>query len=692
MGKLRFTLSNILLYVALIASCLILEDVGFLSTNPTGRLSEPLFFMFFALAMGGYLSYFLIEHIKNKATLDYALVAILMLAFMGGCIGTWTFQSVSFDGIKHFEYSITNWDRVIQTLALMVYCISVYSILFYFSKNHPSFRKIKIIYVIIIAICLFATIYSWIFEFDKILQNLTQEGKAADFSSIFWNSNMLGGMLLIGIYACFALNYFKKNIINYIIILYLAFFICITASLTALGVMVGSLFIYFLVEIIFIIRKHQKRGLWLLALYISILVSAVVIFACALNYDMGGLSSFAKYIYFNLSGASFGDLNERTFTWGNSISFIGEHPVNLVFGLGFRNSNHVIGGFWYAYTEKPFTWFSAHSGYLQGLMNFGIIGITFLTLFLVYYFYCFFKVIKRDPRFALIYITIGLALLGYAVMESIMFLGTGTLGFLLAAFFYLPMINKHKHYVHKELGNDAIKMKKPPEMSSSSISKSLAKLFMGFIAVTVCLFVFPFFRENIHTQYLLINIIVLLVFCALFVPFIIASISKRHNGKVAALLCSINFIVVSAPIVYLALRYYFHSDYFARGAEWLFIVFVALILIGESLIFGFAKGMKFKDYRATLIGLSKNSFMGLVGAGLITLVTYFVLDYLELGAPMTYILFGAITLVSYYLASYLVPFKDQKEFIKEYNDSLIYSMKMDVLKDRLGDYNEKRRD
>lgn len=692
MGKLKFTLSNILLYVALIATCLILEDVGFLSTNPTGPLSNAHFFMFFTLAMGCYLSYFLIEHIKNKVTLDYVLASILLIAFAGGCFAIWQFSGVSLDGVHHFEYNVTNWDKVMQTLSLMVYLVSVYSILFYFNKNHPSIRKIKVVYFIIVIFCLLSTIYSWIRETDKIIYNLTASGRPVDVKSLFWNPNMFSLMLLLGIFSCFGLNYYKKNVLSYISMFYLGFFVCVVASLTAVAVMFASLSLYFLIEIIFTIRKRRARGLAFLTIYLFIMCSLVVLLACGLNYNLGGLSSFLRFLYLNFAQAQYDTLSLRTFTWSSSIAYIGEHPMNLIFGFGFRNSNHIIGGFWNAYRGVPFTTLSAHSGYIQALMNFGILGVLFLFLFVVYYLYCFIRLIKKDARFAFIFVLMGFALFGYAVMESLMFLGTGTMGLLIAAFFYLPIMNKWKHYKHPRLGDDVIEVNKPKPMPSSSISKSLAKLFMALIAVTAAMFIFPLFRENRHGMYLLVNIIVLLFICALFVPFIISCIAKNHSRKAAAILSTVNFLIVASPVVYLALRYYFHRTWFASGAEWMLPVMVILILVGEALIFGVGKRMKFRHYLSTLVGMSKNSFMGLAGVGIIVVCSYVAINYLDLVSPISYILYAAITLVAFYLSSYLVPFKDQKAFINSYNEPLLYSLKLEVLKDRLGDYNEKRRD
>ena len=153
-----------------------------------------------------------------------------------------------------------------------------------------------------------------------------------------------------------------------------------------------------------------------------------------------------------------------------------------------------------------------------------------------------------------------------------------------------------------------------------------------------------------------------------------------------------NFLIVASPVVYLALRYYLHHTWFASGAEWILPVMVILILVGEALIFGVGKRMKFRHYLSTLVGMSKNSFMGLIGVAIIVVAGYFTISYLDIKTPLTYIIYPVIALVAFYLASYLVPFKDQKAFINSYNESLLYSLKLEVLKDRLGDYNEKRRD
>ena len=451
-------------------------------------------------------------------------------------------------------------------------------------------------------------------------------------------------------------------------------------------------FIYFLVEISFTIRRHRKRGLFALAAYLTILVAIVVLIACSLNYDMGRFSLFWESIYKYFSLANYANLSNRTFIWDSTINFLKENPMSFVFGVGFKNSYSLVGGMLTAYKGQDFAPLSTHNGYLQVLLNFGIIGIVIYGLFFVYYLYCLCRLMKKDPRFALIYGLIGFAILGHGVMESTIYFNSNTMGILIGAFFYLPVANKWKHYRHRNLGDDVIEVSKPLPIESRLITKSLSKAFMGLIAVTCGLFIFPLFRDNRDLMYLLINIIVVLVICLFTIPFIISSISKNHSRKLALFLCTLNFVLVSAPFVYLGLRYYYHYDWYASGAEWVIPTLLVITLVGEAIIFGVAKRQTGKDYLSTLVGMSKNSFMGLIGAIAIIVPSYFILGYLDLESQMTYIIYPVIVLLAYYLASYLIPFKDQRKYLDSYNESLLYSMKMDVLKDRLGDFNEKRRD
>ena len=233
MGKLKFTLSNILFWLAIGASCLLLENVAFLSSNLHNGLNSSLFFMLFTMAMVGYISFFVIEHIKNKVSIDFLLYGVFAAAIAGGMVAIWTFTDIHMvngDDTRTFDYALTNWDKITQTLSFIVFIFTVYSIVFFFNKNYPSIRKVRVIFVIIALVCYAASIYSLVAEIDKIVYNLSMPLDTKELVSIFWNTKMFCGTLLMGILACIGLNYFKKNVFSYISILFFEVMIRFCAS------------------------------------------------------------------------------------------------------------------------------------------------------------------------------------------------------------------------------------------------------------------------------------------------------------------------------------------------------------------------------------------------------------------------------------------------------------------------------
>ena len=697
MGKLKFTLSNIFYWLGLIASCLLLENVAFLSSSPEGGLNDTHFFMLLVLGLVSYLAYFIFDHIRNKSSVDFFLLGVLSLAFGCGLIAIWTFKSVSFiseNPAFNFNYSQDIWDQSKHSLSLLVFIVTLYATLFFFNKNYPSIRKLRVIFLIILAICYFAIIYSFIAEWDAYVYNLTVlPPRPLPTKSIFWNENMFSCMLLMGIASSIGLNIYKKNALSYISIAVLIIDIILVGSLTAIVVGLATLLIYFLVEIILTISKKQGLGVFFLSLYLTFIAAAVVVYACALRFDMGTFSSLCTYLHNNLREADYATLTFRTFTWGETFKYLGDNPLSLLFGVGFRNANHVIGGFWYAYRQMPSMGvLSAHSGYIQILMNFGIVGLLLYFGLLVYFIYSFIRLLKTDTRFALLYFIIAACFFAYGVMESVLFFIPNTLGILVGIVFFLPMINKWKHTKHKELGDQAIEVEEPKVMEPSLITKSVAKVIMSLIALGASFFIFPIALENETIKYILINGIVILVICLFTLPIIISSFSVKRSRKAFIANCSINLTLVGFGFTYLILTQFRNSLHVSGDAKWIYPVILIIILVGEAIIIPVAKRITFKDYLQTFVGASKNSFMGLIGVGAVILIGYFMIDRIDTLSPLTYIIYPAIVLLFYYLFSYFVPFKDTVAIINHYNQIEVHSLKRDVLFDRLGNYNEKRKD
>ena len=699
MGKLKFTFSNILFWLSLVASCLLLENVAFLSSSPKGGLNDTHFFMLFVLIMVGYLAYFVIDHVKNKSTMDFFLLGVLSIAFACGMLAIWTTKEVDLAGFEpeyNYVYTQDIWQQSKHSLSLLVFFTTLYATLFFFNKNYPSCRKIKVMFIILIAICYISIVYSLIVDINSYIYNITyMPAHPQPAPSLFWNSNMFSGMLLMGIASSIGLNIYKKNPLSYISIIAFMVMIIFVGSLTCIITALATVLLYFLIEIILLMRKNTKRALTLFAIYLLIIVGAIVLYASALVFNMGMFSNLCTYLHRCLRGADYSTLTLRTFTWGSTIDFLGKNPVNLLFGVGFRNSFSITGGFWYAYRGAIFDGaisLSSHSGYIQVLMDFGIVGVVLYFAFIVYFFYSVIRLMRAHLRFALLSAIMGACLIAYGVMESVLCFLPNTQGILVGLVFFLPVINKWKHTKHEELGDNVLNVEKPAPMDPSLLTKAVAKVFMGLMAVTASFFVFPYFLDNEHLKYLLINIIAVLFVCLLTLPSIISSMSIRHSRGAFIANVTINLALVFGSFATLIYFYLWNALYENSDAIWVYPILLSIILVGELFIFSVGKKRTARDYLDTLIGASKNSFMGLVGVAGISVGAYFLLDRMDIISPLTLIIYPVLGLLFYYLFSYIVPFKDSKAIVNHYNDIALYSLKKDVLKDRLGVYNEERKD
>ena len=690
MGKLKFTLSNIFFWLGLVASCLVFENVSFLSSNTKG-LSDTYFYMLFAFAGLCYLAYFVFDHIFNHSKFDYFLLGALGLGLTSGIIGIWCIQDFSITGIGTYSFTITDWERIRQCFSLLLFIITIYAILFTFNKNYPSFRKIWIPLVVVIAICYASIIYSLCTEMDKYVHNLNSQGIGmTSITSFFWNANMYCGMLVMGVVASIGLNYFKKNALSYISIFGFLVMNVLVGSLTSIAVSATAVLIYFLIEIIFTLKKNVKKGIIALAIYLTVIVAFVITFGSALSYDLGQFSGFCKCLFANFRGAEYPTLHLRTFTWGCTADYLKDNPLQLMFGVGFNNSGSIVGGFWKAYRGNDVGLFSTHSGYMQILVNFGVIGLSVYALFIFYYLYCFIRLVKKDARFAFLYILIGVAMFAYAVMESVILFNPNAQGIIVGILFYLPMVNKYKHLKHTTLGDDTILVEKPQIMDMELLGKSLARVFMGLIAAAVGFYIFPFIRENETLRYMVLNVVVALIIGLIFIPFIISSLTKVKNRASFYTLASMNMLLIGALTIGLTYRYYAYPGLMNENARWVVVILLLIVLVFELLLSFIYTKRTFVDYLKCYIGASKLSFMGLIGAAVVIVCVYNYLPQIELN-PMILIIYPISVITMFYIFSYIIPFKDSREIFSHYNLLAIYSLKMEVIKDRLEAIDEKRR-
>ena len=129
MGKLKFTLSNIFLWVGILVSCVLLENTSFLTPVQNAPLADSYFYMLFGIGLFAYAVLFIFEHIRNKTKVDIVLLVGLTIFFICGSLAIWLFKDTT---IKDIEVAIDTPTKIRYNICLLMFVLTIYSIFFIF--------------------------------------------------------------------------------------------------------------------------------------------------------------------------------------------------------------------------------------------------------------------------------------------------------------------------------------------------------------------------------------------------------------------------------------------------------------------------------------------------------------------------------------------------------------------------------
>ena len=687
MGKLKFTFTNIFFWVGVICSILIFENITFFTqSDPTEPISlnmeEPYFFILFTIAAVCYFFLFLYETIYNRTKTNFVLL-FFMLGLLGcGIAGIMLYDGMTFDNGSP-AIVIDQWSKMKHIMSFVLYIATVYSLVFYFTKNHPSLKRFRLIFFAVIAVTYFFVIYSIVTEYSKyeIIANADDPSTVSGYhvQSLFLNSNMFAGFLLMGICASIGLNFYKKNPLSYISIIGFAIIQVFACSLTNIIISLSVVFLYFLMEIIVSFRKKSKWSFLKLFLMLSISITVVLLFVMCQTFDVKGLSPLFRFVYREMRDSDYNSFTGRSIIWNYTLYASNRSLTTLFLGYGFRNSEYITGGLMGVDDFR----ISSHNGYLQTLLNFGIVGILILALFFGYYFYCLVRLFRRDTRFALLFMVIGVAYFALAVTESIIAFAPSAQGILIGALFYLPVINRWVHFKKKFAGDSVIAEHSAPELLEPKLMvRATASFVLSLICVVCCFFMFEEMRTNQTIYHTLLNALIALGILFLTLPYLFGVFSlKKSLTRLITSLVIYGFTLAAISSVLISLKYIPGVD-IGPSSLWLTPVVLLTYSVTYMIIASVILGGSFKLYLNTFVCF-KTSLGSLIGAAAFITSLNFALPYLDATAPIMMGLVALGMLVYFYCFSLIIPFKDSMriaDYTTKYDASL---MKIDVIRDRL---------
>lgn len=512
MGRLRFTLTNILFWIVLLLSCFLAENYALFSDAPrSGFATFPLYFLTFGI-IALLVFYYILEHKKNGLSFDKILLPSLIMI---GALMIWTI-------FRQGDRTFNNWDnsgtlnitftfeeRMLASLQVVIWLAVLYAIVFVYNRfrlNLESYRWIPKVYLIIlIGFVVIDLFYEW-----NVISGIfegTYTGGGVEF--IFGNANVWALVIFSGILSALVLSYKKFNWYYFVTMICLFCYLILTSSATAIYISLIVLLAYPLYEIFAPFKKDRRKSFKLLIIYGAVIISIVGLCALFINVGVPIFANFWKFIDRSILHKDFLTITGRTTIWTHIIDLLKGNALDFIFGLGHQTGSRI----YQIYNANHMSVKSAHNAVMEVFLRYGLLGVIIYSAMLISVFVCLGMHIKKKRyRFAFIYGLAYLAILAHSVAESTNIFTPNVGGVYLGLFFVLPVINilqsKKFKLVKEELANVDIKKEK--------VSKSFYYLFAAFLAVAIiaCKLISNFTDIDIFSC---LVILILTVMSALFV-------------------------------------------------------------------------------------------------------------------------------------------------------------------------------
>ena len=682
MSKFKFAFTNIFLWLGIISSCLLIENHAFLTATPTDKLPDVYFFMLFALALSSYVVLYIFEHVYNKTKVDLILVGILSILLTSGVLAIWLFKDINFfpdDPSK--VISLSYMERIRLSIGYGMFILTTYSILFIFNKNRFSLRSLRFIFIILIGIVYFLIIYSLTAEMPAYISLFRPDMEVIPIESLFWNSNVFAGTLLMGICAAIVLNIVKKNVFSYISIFIFYIEIFLNGSILAIIVATVGIFVYFLVEIFLSMKKHTARSFIFLGVLLLSTVLLICLFALSVAGALGSLSRLLGEVYFDMVRFDYSTFNRRVMTWTYVIQILSGDPLKMAFGCGYDVCNTVINSkIASCLPDGTTSIVSAHNGIMQILLCNGIVGVVIYGLFLFYFIYACIKMMKHDKRFSWLYLTVGMIMLAYSFGESIIFFNCNVQGILVGIAFYLPVIMRYRHIKYSKVRGAIFAI---PYNNFAIDNRRVAKITGFFIMSLICTLSPILFMESVRYNALLFKYLLMVEACLIiawiFLPYLVCQWHKDTKLKHFKLRFTLNllFIVVLFSGTYI-LYYIFDVDYNANYVYAIPAILCGVLLI-DAIYYSIIRKPSFKDFASPFVGFVQMSIQGaLVSVGGTILLLHFYQSVFDNGL-LIYIIVAVFSLLVYYAINLLIMSKEMKYNVEYMNNIYLTFVKRQYL-------------
>lgn len=439
MGRLRFTLTNIMIWIVIILSCFLSENFAIFNNDPIKGFSlSPAYFLSFTIILFLVFYYFL-EHKKNGLKFDVVLLpsfiafAIIMIAnIFRQDVRTFT----NFDQTGTMTVTFSMNDKLLAALQVVVWLSLLYALLFVYNRfrlNKESYRWIPKIYlVVIILLCVIDAFY----EFDVIVKVFRGSFSGTGVQFFLGNDNVWGLLIFTGILSAILLSYKRFSWYYFSTMLALFTFLIFTTSATAIYCSFFAILGYIVYEVLSQFRNNRKLAIKNLIIFVSIAGTMALALIILILTKVPMFQNFWSFFKNGIINKNYFTLSGRRTIWKRVFALVTAHPLDAIFGLG-HGTGSIILKEYVSHSLK-----SAHNGLLEILLRYGFLGLAIYVGFLGLTIFAFVKhFLRKEYRFVSIYGITFIAIMVHSMSESTTLFTPNVGGIYFGFVFVLPIVN-----------------------------------------------------------------------------------------------------------------------------------------------------------------------------------------------------------------------------------------------------------
>ena len=689
MGQFKYILSSLWFWVIIVLSCFYVENIALLSNGlPMEGFSNPVFYIITAIILVMMVVYFFLEHKKNKIKAGWIVLSILIILFICICFAIWTNPSstyfINYDTGEDATLTFSVNEKIRYTIQLFISFVVLYMMMFTFVKGRLRFAKLKWLAYAVIILVILASAFSLIFEIETYKTIFQGASTGEGVGSFFINPNIFGLCLMLGIMACVLVNFPHSKWWSYILMFFFFGVMIFTLSNTSLLISSGILVVYLSAKIINgYIQRHYIRSSVFVILIFAAAISLLIVYLIGESKQWPLMIAFKDFLKRFVFRNDFGTFSNRTEIWSWAMDLLKREPLRLIFGYGYGASSKLILTYSTIFERAVRT---CHSGYIEVFLMSGIVGLSFYAVGIGFGFYSIIRLfIRKQFRFALMYLMFYLCILTHNLVESTRFFDVSTSGAIIMLLFYLPPIAVWQHMRKPQLVKQATHNDVwQNNVSSASIIRVITLVIISLMLTLATSFLTNLPYENTLFRNIILWSLFFLTVNLLFLPYLVALIFRHSTNA--------RFVVRS--VIYGTLLfglsggagYAFYTYLNLSISNTIILSILCYLAIGlilttlfRFIFHGRFKAWLFETVHAIVVtpGLAV-PFTAVLGGTITIIINAFIpFDALTLLTVM------GMNLLIFYLIFTFIPFKDRTEMAKEFNDEGLFNWRRAVVKDKI---------